>query len=127
MIKVDQKFQDKLTMKAGTSAIVEIPFTGSPMPQVTWTYNDRDLPDYKRTREETIHGMTALTLSRVERRDSGAYKVLFENKHGSVTMAVMVTVLGKLKLESLLYQGWIQDRKRGADFVCCLFIFSGEM
>jgi hypothetical protein len=94
-IMIDKKFQDKLTIKAGSSAIVEVPFTGSPMPQVTWTYNDKDLPDYKRTKDETIHGMTALTLSRLERKDSGTYKCLIENKHGSVTLGVHVTVLGE--------------------------------
>ena len=85
---------DSLRLKAGTSAVVEVPFTANPQPTVTWTYNEGKLPDAKRTKDETIIGMTSLTLAKVVRGDTGDYTVTLENDSGSNTITVKVTVVG---------------------------------
>ena len=93
--KVD-KANERLVMKVGTSAAIEFPFCAHPMPEINWTYNKGSrLPDAKRMREESIYGMTSLTLAKVKRSDSGNYNVSLENEHGKASLIVKVVVLDK--------------------------------
>lgn len=42
-------YKDKITVKAGSSLALELPFTASPMPEVTWTFQGRtSAPDARR-------------------------------------------------------------------------------
>ena len=93
---MDDKFADELVIICNKSAIVEVPFTGSPQPKVVWKYNNKSLPDLMRTTSETIYNMTALTISRAKRTDTGTYSLDLENKHGKATVNIRVKVIGKL-------------------------------
>ena len=86
---------DEMTLKAGTSTALEMMFTANPQPKVTWSYNDGKFPDARRIKEDVIHNMTSLLLSKVVRSDSGKYKVTLENDYGSCSFTIKVTVLGK--------------------------------
>ena len=44
---------------------------------------------------ETIYNMTALTINRSERDDTGSYSVVLENPSGKVTATVKVQVIGE--------------------------------
>ncbi|XP_074642623.1 twitchin-like [Tubulanus polymorphus] len=90
-----EKFKDTLVMKTGTSTVVEIPFSAAPMPKIIWSFNDGQFPDAKRIREETIPGMTALTLGKVVRTDAGEYTLVIENEFGSSTLTITLIVLDK--------------------------------
>ena len=94
-LTMENKYKDGLIMKANTSAILEIPFTGSPQPSVSWTFNGGALPDARRAFEETIYNMTCLTLNRVRMSDKGNYSLTLENPSGKVSLTVKVTVIGK--------------------------------
>ena len=72
-----------------------MPFTGSPQPKVTWTYNNGRLPDPRRTTDETIYNMTALTISRAKRSDAGNYMLTLANSSGKDSLTVKVNVIGK--------------------------------
>ena len=87
--------EETMTLKAGQSTAIEIPCTGYPQPEVTWLYNKSKLPDVKRIREETIIGMTSLTLAKVIRTDSGSYTVTLKNEHGQASFTVKLIVLGE--------------------------------
>ena len=92
---MDTKFKDGMTMKANTSAIIEVPFTGSPQPSVTWNYNGGPLPDIRRTFSETIYNMTALTINRAKLSDAGDYRLTLENNNGKTSITIKVKVIGK--------------------------------
>ena len=94
-LTMENKYKDGLIMKANTSAILEIPFTGSPQPSVSWTFNGGALPDARRAFEETIYNMTCLTLNRVRMSDKGNYSLTLENPSGKVSLTVKVTVIGE--------------------------------
>ena len=96
---MDERYKDGLVIHANKSAIVEIPFTCSPQPSVTWTFNGKRLPDPRRTTEETIYNMTALTISRARRSDSGTYSLCLENDSGKATVDIKVKVLGQYKIK----------------------------
>jgi hypothetical protein len=91
---MDERYKDVLIIHANKSAIVEIPFTCNPQPSVNWTFNGKRLPDPRRTTEETIYNMTALTISRARRSDSGTYSLCLENPSGKATVDIKVKVLG---------------------------------
>jgi len=87
---------DTLTLNAGASHVLELPFSANPMPKVTWTFNDSSLPDAKRFKSTTIIGMTSLTMAKVVLKDAGNYTVTLENENGQATFTVKLIVLGTL-------------------------------
>lgn len=63
-----------------------------------WTYNGGPFPDPKRIKEETIIGMTCMTLIKAKRKDGGKYVVTLENEYGSGKYTTHINVLGKALL-----------------------------
>jgi hypothetical protein len=92
---LDRSFKNTIIMKVKTSKVIEVPFVASPMPKITWAFNDGKFSDERRVTVETIRGMTALTISRAERQDAGDYTLKIENKFGTISMMIHVRVLGK--------------------------------
>ena len=88
--------KDTVTLNVGASHVLELPFSANPMPKVTWTYNDTNLPDAKRFKSTTIIGMTSLTMAKVILKDAGNYKVTLENENGQASFTVKLIVLGIL-------------------------------
>lgn len=100
-----EKYKDEVVLYANKSIIFELMFTGSPQPKVKWQYNGGQLPDFKRTTEETIYNMTCLTISRARRSDGGTYSLKLENGSGSATISIKVKVIGKGRLQWYLLIG----------------------
>lgn len=101
---VDEKYKTGLTINAGKSAVVEVPFTGNPQPKVTWQFNGQQLPDPTRIKEETIYNMTALTISRAKGSDAGTYSLSLENPNGRAMLSVKVKVIGERFRVFFLYR-----------------------
>lgn len=93
---LDCKLEDTIYMKVGSTTILEVPYSCFPKPTVSWTFKDGPMPDKKRFKEETILGMTCMTLGKVVRTDSGTYKVVIKNELGSLEKSVKVIVQGQL-------------------------------
>lgn len=95
------KFKDTIVLKSGASALIEVPFSCSPQPTVTWEYNDRTLEQTTHLRIDVIKNMTSLIVSRAVKKDAGTYKLTLENKFGKVILSVKIKVMGKLLLNVL--------------------------
>jgi len=81
------------TIKAGTGTVFEIPYSGHPVPTVTWTHKGAAL-EMKRRKADHIHGkMLKLSIKDSVRADSGAYNVVVENEHGKTDGIVKLNVL----------------------------------
>jgi len=93
--KLSENYASGLTLHAGKSTIIEVPFSGAPQPAATWKWNNQQLPDPTRTTAQTLHNVTSLTLNRVQRSDAGTYSLLLENNTGKATFAVKVKVIGE--------------------------------
>ena len=92
---MEEKYQETIYLKAGSATALELPFSGNPQPKVKWTYLGKTMPqDKKRVKEETIYGMTCITLAKVVRSDSGDYKCVLENKCGKAELTVKIVVKG---------------------------------
>jgi hypothetical protein len=90
-------YETSVTMKAGTTKSVEIPFSAHPAPQVTVAFQDggavRDTQRIKMAGVE--ERKSVLSFGDAERADSGVYTVTLANAHGKATATVTLTVLGK--------------------------------
>ena len=89
-----KKTDEELILPVGKSTAIEIPFSSNPMPRITWTFNKTSKPDSRRIKEETIHGMTSLTMAKVIRKDAGPYKVTLENDFGKAELTIKLIVQG---------------------------------
>ena len=90
-----EKYDEVITLKAGTSKVIEVPFTGHPQPKVTWTCEGSPIKE-KRIETETIVNMSCLRLKGAKREDKGCYTVTMESEFGSCTRNYTVIVLGEL-------------------------------
>ena len=82
-------------MKVGSSAVIEIPFSSSPQPEVTWSYKNGRLPDSRRFKEDEIYGMTSLSMSKLQRSDTGDYSLKLENQYGECKFSFKLIVLDR--------------------------------
>jgi len=87
-------YGDKLVLKAGASAVVEVPFAASPEPSVEWKYRGGHLPDARRFRDETAPGLTSLSMSKVTRKDAGDYTMTLNNQLGTAAFTIKLVVQG---------------------------------
>ncbi|CAH8628965.1 unnamed protein product [Schistosoma margrebowiei] len=97
-IRISDQFEDHITLKAGTSKILEIPFISSPKPKIKWTWapsTDLTQEQPPRFKPDIVAGLTTLPLSRVKREDSGAYKVKISNDLGEIFITIHVIVIDK--------------------------------
>jgi hypothetical protein len=93
---IDDLYKQPMKIKAGSSLVIEVPFTGSPQPKATWTVNgERVRGDSKRLTLDTIYNMASLCLGRAVRADAGHYVLSLENRLGSVSLDVHIIVLGE--------------------------------
>lgn len=90
-------YEDRLVLREGTSAVIEIPFTANPEPTCTWKFKNGKLPDARRFKTDSITNMTSMTLSKAKRSDTGSYSLTLENEHGKVTFKIEIVVLCKCK------------------------------
>ena len=99
--------EDSMTLKAGQSTAIEIPFCGHPQPKVKWTFNGGKFTDAKRIKDETIYNMTSLTLAKVIRKDTGKYTVTMENEFGKASVSININVLGMYeKSEKYIFRNY---------------------
>lgn len=98
VLKLTDKFEDTVILKAGGSSVVEIPFMASPKPTVKWTWKtpvEGSQPIAPRFKPDTILGMTSMPFGKVKREDAGDYTVVLSNELGEVTATVHLIVLDK--------------------------------
>lgn len=80
-----------LLVKAGSSVTLTVPFSGKPVPSVTWIKTDVDLR--VRGMINTSSSVTSITLEGATRDDSGKYTVKLQNMAGSACLTLNVRVL----------------------------------
>ena len=102
-IFLDESYKDKVVLNVGTSAVIEIPISGSPQPKLSWQFNDDLLYETRRVKTETTATMTCLRIARAERSDTGSYKLALSNVYGKASITIKVIVLGKNLINNLFY------------------------
>ncbi|TDH09373.1 hypothetical protein EPR50_G00085990 [Perca flavescens] len=88
---VSTDIRKTLLVKDGNSFTLTVPFTGKPVPSVTWDKADVDLR--VRGMINTSSSVTSITVEGATRDDSGKYIVKLQNVAGSASLTLNVRVL----------------------------------
>ena len=118
-----ENFKEKMVLKEGQSIAIELPFSASPQPKVSWDFNKEPLSTTRRMTIDVIYNMTSMCVGKVNVKDSGNYTVTLSNKHGKVSITFQIVVLGKpsapqdLKVNKVMENSvtlkWSEPRKDG--------------
>lgn len=88
----------EITIKAGNTLHIHIPFTGTPKPALRWKKEDGEgeITTKGRFRVDTSGGEADLSIRETEREDSGIYILEAENEFGVQNVSAKVKVVGKI-------------------------------
>ncbi|XP_074533310.1 titin-like [Halichoeres trimaculatus] len=89
--EVSPEMRKTLLVKDGSSFTLTVPFTGKPVPSVTWDKADVDLR--VRGLINTSSSVTSITVEGATRDDSGKYILKLQNVAGSASLTLSVRVL----------------------------------
>ena len=98
-LRLSEAFEETISLKAGASSVVEVPFVASPKPTIKWTFKPategagETSPRFKP--DTAVAGLTSLPLGKVKREDAGDYSVSIANELGEVSTTVHLIVLDK--------------------------------
>ncbi|XP_028263452.1 immunoglobulin superfamily member 22-like isoform X2 [Parambassis ranga] len=82
-----------VTVKAGHTATIKIPFKGKPSPKVTWYKDGVEVMEDERTKVERTADGTSLVLSRCVREDSGTITLRLKSDCGTAVTHLHLNVV----------------------------------
>ncbi|CAB1423098.1 unnamed protein product [Pleuronectes platessa] len=88
---ISNEMRKTLIVRDGSSFTLTVPFTGKPVPSVSWDKADVDLR--VRGLINNSNSLTSVTVEQATRDDSGKYIVKLQNAAGSASLALNVRVL----------------------------------
>nr|XP_057932598.1 immunoglobulin superfamily member 22-like [Doryrhamphus excisus] len=96
--EVDSSVLDMLgtqpvTVKAGQTATIKIPFKGKPPPKVTWYKDGVEVVEGKRMKVERTADSTTLVINKCVREDSGAVVLRLKSDSGTATVNLHLNVI----------------------------------
>ncbi|XP_014667689.1 PREDICTED: twitchin-like isoform X2 [Priapulus caudatus] len=94
-IAMPEEYAQGITLNAGQDLKLEIPFTGNPVPEVTWTKDGKPLKPAKNLKIVNKDDETTVTLDVAKRPDKGEYKLKLKNELGEDSASVAITILDK--------------------------------
>ena len=93
-----------VTVKAGHTANIKVPFRAKPLPKVMWYKDGMEVTEEERVSMERGEDQALLTISNCAREDSGIIMLKLKNDHGSATATLHLSVLGEAR--TLAWLGW---------------------
>ena len=97
MLDYDERLNNALSCRSGTTVNIDVNFTAHPDPTVEWFFNGAPLTStgvQASVRQDAWH--TGLTVKNIKPNEAGLYKVKVSNKAGSKTATFTVEVKGTL-------------------------------
>ncbi|CAL9697301.1 unnamed protein product [Knipowitschia caucasica] len=94
---LDSLGAEPVTVKAGQTAIIKIPFKGKPPPKVTWYKDGAEIVEDERTKTERSADATTLVLTRCVREDSGALMLRLKSDCGTAVANLQLNVIDRPK------------------------------
>ena len=99
VLDYDQRFDNVISARSGTSVNIDVGFTAHPDPTVEWFFNGTPLSAsgvQASVRTDPWH--TGLSVTNVRPNEAGLYKVKVSNKAGSKTATFTIEVKGMNEL-----------------------------
>ena len=97
-LEYDARLKSAQLVRAGTSLIIQVDFTGVPTPTASWTLNGTSVATSQRATIDTTEYYTTLTVRNFTADDVGTYKVDVKNKAGSATASFQANIKGRFLL-----------------------------
>jgi len=94
--RLPAKYQDVLNYDKGEPIVLKIPYTGSPMPNVTLTKDGVDLSKDKNVSIDVKDRCIVLTIRNTDKNTSGPYKIKLDNNLGEDEATLRIKVSGRL-------------------------------
>ncbi|PAV56317.1 hypothetical protein WR25_15732 isoform E [Diploscapter pachys] len=91
--KIDKNSIHEIKVKAGQDFSLNIPVSGEPPPEITWTFEGAPVENDDRMKVNNEEYKTKFMCKRALRSDTGTYIIKASNENGSDTAEVKVTVL----------------------------------
>jgi hypothetical protein len=95
-IRLPQKYQDVLNYEKGEPIVLKIPYTGSPLPNVTLTKDGNDITKDKNVSIDVSDRAITLTIRNTDKNTSGPYKIKLDNNLGEDEATLRIRVSGKI-------------------------------
>ncbi|KAJ7344394.1 hypothetical protein JRQ81_000344 [Phrynocephalus forsythii] len=86
-----------VTVKAGQTAHIKVPFKAKPLPKVTWFKDGIEVTEEERVEIERTNDQAILIIKNCVREDSGAIMLKLKNDCGTVTAQLHLNVIDKPK------------------------------
>ena len=93
--RLPQKYHDVLNYDKGEPIVIKIPYTGSPLPNVTLTKDGKDLTKDKNVSIDVSDRAITLTIRNTDKNTSGPYNIKLDNNLGSDEATLRIHVSGK--------------------------------
>lgn len=95
--KMDLGNVKDIVCRAGDDFSIHVPFTGFPMPTLTWFANDQAIEDEfdQRFFHKLNENAASLVVKNSKRTDAGQYRIQLRNPNGFDTATINVTVLDR--------------------------------
>lgn len=84
-----------LRLKVGETIKYDVPISGEPLPEVSWTVNGKPLKVAGRVKMSTERGKHVLKIENAIRGDSGQFTITLKNSSGTCDSSANVTVVGR--------------------------------
>jgi len=94
--RLPQKYQDVLNYEKGEPIVIKIPYTGSPLPNVTLTKDGKDITKDKNVSIDVGDRGITLTIRNTDKNTSGPYKIKLDNNLGEDEATLRIRVSGKI-------------------------------
>lgn len=98
-INLDASVRDRIVVHAGGVIRIIAYVSGKPAPTVSWSRDDRALPEEAKIEETAIS--SSLVIKNCKRSHQGIYTLLAKNAGGERKKTIIVDVLGKKRFHSL--------------------------
>ncbi|KAG8125722.1 hypothetical protein E2320_020886 [Naja naja] len=86
-----------ITVKAGQTALIKVPFKAKPLPKVTWFKDGIEVTEETRVTLERSHDQAMLTITKCVREDTGSIMLRLKSDCGSATAQLFLNVIGKVE------------------------------
>ncbi|XP_039206714.1 immunoglobulin superfamily member 22 [Crotalus tigris] len=86
-----------VTVKAGQTAFINIPFKAKPLPKVTWFKDGIEVTEEEKVTMERSHDQAMLTITKCMREDTGSIMLKLKSDCGSASAQLFLNVVDKPK------------------------------
>jgi hypothetical protein len=107
--RLPAKYHDTLNYDKGETIVIKIPYTGSPMPNVSLSKDGQDVSNDRNVSIDVTDRGITLTIRNADKNTSGPYKIKLDNNLGSDEATLRINVSGQFILSVVKKNGIVHS------------------